>query len=89
MVELKVTPLWFLYEQLYYYHRDNLYHAQPGVDPLSEAVGAERQTALFLQKMSFLFKQSRQTVGIKLGRLPCKIDNISEELEIYSTKTNI
>lgn len=80
-----MTPLWFIAPTAL---PDNSYHAQPGVDPFSEAVGAERQTAVFLLQMSPLFKQSRQTVGIKLGGLPCEMDTFLEEQEIYSTKTD-
>lgn len=46
----------------------------PETDPLSEAVGAEWQAAVFLVQMSFLFKQSWQAVRVKLGRLPCRME---------------
>ena len=36
----------------------------------SEAVGAERQVALFLLQVGALLKKSRQAVGVELTRLP-------------------
>lgn len=58
----------------------------PVADSLSEATGAEWQTAVFLLHVSSLFKQSGQTVGTQLGRLPCRMETALEQRTTYRSR---